>query len=76
MRKAISVLALVLAVTCSAQAGYMASDAPAPPPSQPITAAQEPTTDGDMANDAADGAIQNKAVTTFIEIVLNLLVLS
>jgi hypothetical protein len=76
MRKAISVLALVLALTCSVQAGYMANDSPAPPPSQPATSAQEATTDGEIPNKVADGDMGNDAATTFIEIALNLLALS
>jgi hypothetical protein len=43
MGKAIRASLLVLLLACSAQAGYMPNDAPAPPPpSQPANAAQEP----------------------------------
>jgi hypothetical protein len=42
MRKAISVTALILALTCSARAGWMPNDSPIPPP--PAPAVQEPTT--------------------------------
>src|SRR4051812_25207936 len=52
MRKAISVAALLLALTCSAYAGDMPNGSPAPPP-QPTNAVQEPTTGGEMQNDVA-----------------------
>ena len=48
MRKALSVVALVFALTCSAQAGYMQNGSPEPPPPQPAPAVQGPTTDGEM----------------------------
>ena len=85
MRKAISVLALILALTCSAHAGYMGNDSPAPPPSQPALAVQGPTTDGEMPNgasegiiqnDASDGIMDNGAAATFAQVLLNLLALS
>ena len=52
MRKVVSVAALLLALTCSANAGDMPNGSPAPP-SQPTNAVQEPTTDGEMQNGVA-----------------------
>ena len=52
MRKTISVVALLLALTCTAYAGEIPNVTPAPP--QVNNAPQEPTTDGDMPNGAAD----------------------
>ena len=84
MRKALSVLALILALTCSAQAGYMQNGSPEPPPPQSAPAVQGPTTFGDghtsdlQSGDvpSTDGDMQNGAATTFIQVVLNLLTLS
>lgn len=42
MLKAALALALMFLLACSAQAGTMQNDAPAPPPSQPAIAPQEP----------------------------------
>ncbi len=50
MRKTISVAALLLALTCPAYAGDMPNDSPKPQ----ANAIREPTTDGEMQNDAAD----------------------
>jgi hypothetical protein len=58
MGKAIRASALILLLTCSAQAGYIPNETPVPPPSQPTVAAQEPTTDGYIPNDAADSLTQ------------------
>ena len=52
MRKIISVAALLLALTCPTYAGDIPNFTPAPP--QLGNTAQEPTTDGDMPNFAAD----------------------
>jgi hypothetical protein len=80
MRKAISVLVLVLALACSTYAGEMPNGTPAPPPSQPATVVQGPTTDDEIstgaAAPAADGIIQNGAAFTFAQVLLNLLALS
>jgi hypothetical protein len=58
MRKTLGVFLLVLLLTGSAVAGEMPFGSPAPPPSQPSNAVQEPTdeatTDGEMQNDAPD----------------------
>lgn len=45
MRKAVSVLALLLALTCSAYAGDMPNGTPAQPPQS----SQEAMTDGDIS---------------------------
>jgi hypothetical protein len=57
MRKALSVSALILALTCFAHAGIMQNDSPQPPP-QSATTAPAPTTDGEIQNDAADNLTQ------------------
>ncbi|HEU4594804.1 MAG TPA: hypothetical protein VFS10_06520 [Pyrinomonadaceae bacterium] len=79
MSKAIRASALVLLLTCSAQAGWIQNDSPAPPPSQPATAVG-PTTDGQIDTGAtaptADGQIETPAAATFVEVLLNLLALS
>ncbi len=68
---------LVLLFTGSASAGIIQNDSPAPPPSQPVTAVQEPTTDGVIHTPLkTDGVIPNDAASTFAQIVLNLLALS
>ena len=46
MRKTISVVALLLALTCPSYAGEMQNDSPKPQ----ANTAQEPTTDGDIPN--------------------------
>jgi hypothetical protein len=56
MQKVISVAVLLMALTCSAYAGDMPNGSPAPP--TPTNAAQEPTADGWMQNDAADSLTQ------------------
>jgi hypothetical protein len=69
MRKAISVSALILALTCSAYAGDMPNGAPEPPPPPPppmTSTLQAPTTDGDMPNGV---------LSSIVEVVLNLLTL-
>jgi hypothetical protein len=54
MRKTISVAALLLALTCPAYAGDIQNDAPKPP----TATVQEPTTEGEMQNDATDSLTQ------------------
>ena len=59
MGKAIRASALLLLLACSAQAGWMGNDSPAPPPpSQPAGAVQEPAggeiTTGEIPNDTTD----------------------
>jgi hypothetical protein len=71
MGKSIRASLLILLLACSAQAGYMPNDIPAPPPSQPSIAepgimpndsptgtVDEPAADGIMGNDAAAGLTQ------------------
>ena len=79
MCKSLGAFLLALLLTCSVSAGIMPNDAPAPPPSQPATAVQEPTTFGDLQPGdvpSTDGDIQNGAAITFMQVVLNLLALS
>jgi hypothetical protein len=62
---------LILLLACSAQAGYIPNDIPAPPPAQPgympnesptssepTSAVDEPAADGIMGNEAAAGLTQ------------------
>jgi hypothetical protein len=58
MRKTLGVCLLVLLLTGSAVAGEMPNLSPAPPPSQVTNPVQEPTTDGEMQNGAADTLTQ------------------
>lgn len=65
MRKTLQVLALTLAVSASAYAGEMQFPVTDPPPKpsanatqEPMTAVQEPTTSGNMQNDATDSLTQ------------------
>jgi hypothetical protein len=80
MRKTLGVCLLVLLLTGTASAGIIPNDAPAPPPSQPATAVQEPSTDGDIETGVtaptADGYMGNGTAATFVQVVLNLLALS
>lgn len=73
MRKAISVSALLLALTCSAYAGEMQNGVtgtpPPPPPSNGITQ-EEQTAEGYMPNGEPDGLTE--AVLSVIESVLAL----
>lgn len=57
MGKAIRASALILLLTCTARAGWMGNDSPAPAP-QPASVAQEPTTDDEIQNEAADTLTQ------------------
>jgi hypothetical protein len=58
MRKTLQVLALTLAVSASAYAGEMQFPVTDPPPQSSATATQQPTTDGNMQNDAAANLTQ------------------
>jgi hypothetical protein len=67
MVKTIRASALILLLACSAQAGYMQNDVAGTPPPQPqptsavrepTDAAQDPTLDGIIPNDAADSLTQ------------------
>jgi hypothetical protein len=57
MGKAIRASVLVLLLTCSARAGWIQNDSPAPPP-PPADAVKEQNTDGEIQNDAADSLTQ------------------
>ncbi|HEU4597172.1 MAG TPA: hypothetical protein VFS10_18720, partial [Pyrinomonadaceae bacterium] len=77
MRKSISVLALMLALTCFTYAGDIQNGVTGTPQPTPAPAVQEPTTDGEIDTGAtADGIMPNDAATTFMQMVLNLLALS
>ena len=72
MLKAIRVSTLILLLACSAQAGYMQTGSPAPPPpSQPASAAQEPTDATDEPT--ANGYMQNGAPSGLMQIALDML---
>jgi len=58
MGKAIRASALILLLACSAQAGWMPNDKPAPPPPQSTSAPEEPTANGWMGNEAAASLTQ------------------
>ena len=73
MLKAIRVSTLILLLACSAQAGYMQTGAPEPPPppSQPASAVQEPT---DTSQEpSANGYMQNGAPGGLTQIALDVL---
>ena len=58
MRKTLTTAALLLAFSCPALAGEMGiPGAPAPPPTT-ASAAQAPTAEGDIQNEAPDGLTQ------------------
>ncbi len=58
MLKPIRVSALILLLACSAQAGYMQTGSPQPPPpSQPANSVQEPI--GTSQETSANGYMQN-----------------
>ena len=72
MLKAIRVSTLILLLTCSAQAGYMQTGSPEPPPpSQPASSAQEPTDATDEPT--ANGYMQNGAPSGLMQIALDML---
>ena len=56
MVKAIRASALILLLACTAQAGWMPNDAPAPPP--PASATEEQSVDGWMPNGAEESLTQ------------------
>jgi hypothetical protein len=80
MRKTITLLALVAALTCSAYAGDMPNGVTGTPQPTPTPAVQGPTTDGEIDTGAtaltADGIVPDEAAITFLQVVLNLLALS
>ena len=74
MRKTLGICLLVLLLTGSANAGLIPNESPAPPPTQPATAAQEPT-GGDIQNGqpALNGEIPNEAPDSMTQTALDLL---
>ena len=58
MGKAIRASALILLLACSAQAGWMPNDTPAPPPPQSTSAPEEPTANGYMQTGAPSDLMQ------------------
>ena len=82
MRKTISLLALLLALTCSAYGGEMqngVTGTPQPTPA-PAPATQGPPTGGEMDAGAttatSDDEMVDEAAVTFMQVLLNLLALS
>ena len=72
MVKTIRISALVLLLACSAQAGYIQNDAPAPPPpSKPAAAVQEPTDTSQETS--ANGIMQNEAPSGLTQVALEVL---
>ncbi len=63
MRKALSVTALILALTCSVYAGDMPNGTPQPPPPAPSSITQEPT----------GGEITTGVPSTLTQVTLDLL---
>lgn len=63
---------MILLLSCSAQAGYMQTGSPEPPPpSQPASAVQEPT---DAAQEtSANGYMQNEAPSGLTQVALDVL---
>ena len=70
MGKAIRASALILLLACSAQAGWMGNDSPAPRPSQQTSDVQEPT-----GGETVNGEIPNDATDTLTRIALDVLAL-
>jgi hypothetical protein len=74
MGKAIRASVLILLLACSAQAGYMQNDKPAPPPPPPTTsAAQEPTEA--TQDQAAGGELPDGLSDSLMQTALDLLAL-
>ena len=72
MGKTIRASALVLLLACSAQAGIMQNDAPAPPPpSQPANSVQELSDTSQETS--ANGIMQNDAPSALTQIALEVL---
>lgn len=76
MSKVIRASALVLLLACSAQAGWIQNDSPAPPPppanaiQEPATATQEPVTGSDI-DDKMEASLTDAALS-FLDNVLAL----
>lgn len=75
--KVVKAFVLALAVSVCAYAGEMDNGVSQPPPSQPTTDAQGPTTDGEMnAPLTTDADMQNDVAATFAQVLMSLLALS
>jgi hypothetical protein len=74
MRKTLGICLLVLLLTGSAVAGEIQNESPAPPPSQPATAVQEPT-GGEMqtGQPTLNGEMPNLAPDSLTQTALDLL---
>jgi hypothetical protein len=76
MGKAIRASALILLLACSAQAGWMGNESPAPPPPPPppASAVQESTTGGEITTGAATaGEMPDGTTDTLTQAALDLL---
>jgi hypothetical protein len=83
MSKAIRASALVLLLACSAQAGWMPNDTPAPPPPQPASVAQsgympndsptQPQPTSTLKEQGANGWMGNDAAASLTQLTLDLL---
>lgn len=71
MGRAARSLTLILLLACPAQAGYMQNEKPAPPPSRPVRAAQEPT--DTFREPTSDGFVQNKTADALTRFALDVL---
>lgn len=72
MGKAARALTLILLLACTAQAGYIQQETPAPPPpSQPATASSEPA--DASAEPTADGTVQSEEADSLTQFALEVL---
>jgi hypothetical protein len=71
MLKAARVSILVLLLACSAQAGYMQTGSPEPPPPQRTSTANEPTDEAEETT--ANGNMQNDTTSCLMQIALEML---
>jgi hypothetical protein len=67
MGKAIRASLLILLLTCSAQAGYIPNDTPAPPPPQPANAVQEPTNNATLNGDISTPSASDILTQTVLD---------
>jgi hypothetical protein len=71
MYKAARALVLILLLACSAQAGIIQNEQPAPPPSDPATAQMEPA--DTTAEPTADGYVQSEGADSLTQFALDVL---
>lgn len=71
MFKAARALVLTLLLACSAQAGIIQNESPAPPPSEPATTASGPA--DTTAEPTADGYVQSEAPDSLTQFALGVL---